>query len=129
MGVTAPARQLFRILTCGTEQLRLLFLSIALVLGTVSGRVAAYDMNPFDVDCWGLSALCPVIDLTRQSVFSIQYLAASGKAEIDRRGSSCNPDEVQRDLRETTVMAHRALYEGEWIVLAGDFSRNRWRRK
>ena len=66
MSVTASAPQLFRILTHGTKHLRFQFLSMTLVIGTVSEQVAAYDMNPIDVDCWGLSALCSVTELTAE---------------------------------------------------------------
>lgn len=41
------------------------FFVVALSLAALSsGPASAYDMNPVDVDCWGIETLCPVTKLT-----------------------------------------------------------------
>ncbi|MCJ8205127.1 hypothetical protein [Pseudomonas sp. RGM2987] len=66
MNNTALGRLLHPILTCYIKLRNFLFLSIVVALGTASEQVTAYDMNPIDVDCWDLAALCSLTELTAE---------------------------------------------------------------
>ncbi|WP_454562752.1 hypothetical protein [Pseudomonas sp. AIG] len=64
MNNTAPARPLTNRWGFRPESSRVSFFLVALSLTAVSGPTSAYDMNPVDVDCWGLDVLCPATRLT-----------------------------------------------------------------
>jgi hypothetical protein len=64
MDNAAPIRLLPGICGFRPESSHVSFFVVALSLAASSGLANAYDMNPVDVDCWGLEALCPATKLT-----------------------------------------------------------------
>ncbi|QHA83680.1 hypothetical protein E3Z27_19420 [Pseudomonas mediterranea] len=116
MSTTAPAHLLLRIFTRVTGRPRLLVLSIALALGTAPDQSTAYDMNPIDVDCWGLSALCSVTDLTaemKQPVHETMTLLAYDYYLKPEEAQGGKANSSAEDLRKSGVFRDLVL-GSEW---------------